>query len=322
MQKIDAHAHFIGDHPRSEQLLEELDLKMLNVCVVDEAWGGWRDQARDYADLARTIPHRYAWCTSFDLPGFDDPDYADRVIEGLDRDFDAGAVACKVWKNIGMQLKNPDGDYVMVDDPVFEPIFAHLTDTGRTALMHLADPVSAWGPQTATRGYYVDHPEWCMYGKSGAPSHADIMDSRDRLLERHPDLRVVAGHLGSMEHDLSGLGERLRRFPNLAAGIGGRTSSFAMAGPEAARQFILEFQDRVLFGTDMGPAGKRQSQMPAKDYDSFFAYATEVYRFAFEYYESSGEVAYRGKPFQGLALDEAILEKLYRTNALRWYPGV
>ena len=35
-----------------------------------------------------------------------------------------GAVGVKIWKNIGMELRDPDGSYVMPDDPRLEPVFA------------------------------------------------------------------------------------------------------------------------------------------------------------------------------------------------------
>jgi len=54
-----------------------------------------------YRRLAQEHPDRYVWCTSFDLPRFDDPRYLEKVLEDLDRDFDAGAIACKVWKISG-----------------------------------------------------------------------------------------------------------------------------------------------------------------------------------------------------------------------------
>ena len=37
--------------------------------------------------------------------------------------FADGAVAVKVWKEIGMVLKDPDGHWVMIDDPRFDPRF-------------------------------------------------------------------------------------------------------------------------------------------------------------------------------------------------------
>src|SRR5579862_3764851 len=121
MVRIDAHMHYMGDTPESRELLERLDLKMMNICVAEDAHGVWRDQAECYERLAREHPDRFAWCTSFDLPGFDDSGYTDRVIAGLERDFAHGAVACKIWKNFGMEVVKPSGEYILPDDPLLTP---------------------------------------------------------------------------------------------------------------------------------------------------------------------------------------------------------
>jgi hypothetical protein len=97
MQKIDAHIHYYGDHPDCLQLLERLDIKLLNICFVQHSQDPWRSQADLYQKLAAQAPRRFAWCTSFDLPRFDDPNYVDKVIAGLQQDFAAGAIACKIW---------------------------------------------------------------------------------------------------------------------------------------------------------------------------------------------------------------------------------
>ena len=68
------------------------------------------------------FPNRFAWCTSFTLPDFVNPAWRDQAIASLDTDFANGAIACKVWKNFGMELRKPDGSFAMPDDPIFDPI--------------------------------------------------------------------------------------------------------------------------------------------------------------------------------------------------------
>ena len=70
MTTIDAHIHYGDDDPTLLALLEELDLKLLNICVVEDSEGAWREQAERYSRLAQQWPERFAWCTSFDLPRF------------------------------------------------------------------------------------------------------------------------------------------------------------------------------------------------------------------------------------------------------------
>ena len=57
-----------------------------------------------------------------------------------------GAVAVKVWKDVGMVLKDPDGKYVMADDPRLDPVFSALAKQGRTLVAHLGEPRNCWLP--------------------------------------------------------------------------------------------------------------------------------------------------------------------------------
>ena len=125
MRMIDAHVHYCGDHPDCTEGLTRLDIKLLNVCVAYRP-GEWNDQRERYRSLAQASPSLYAWCTSFDPPDFKDPGYMERVIAGIAVDFAAGACGCKVWKNIGMEFRKPSGEYVMIDDPLFHPLFDFL----------------------------------------------------------------------------------------------------------------------------------------------------------------------------------------------------
>jgi hypothetical protein len=194
MRRIDAHVHYGAQTPATLELVEQLDLKCLNVCV---SHGNWREQQRElYRSLAQSDPARFAWCTTFDLPDFT-PDYSQRVIAELDRDFADGAIGCKIWKNVGMELKSPAGGYVLPDDPILDPIYAHLAKRGWTLLAHIAEPLACWqplDPASPHYSYYKDNPQWHMHGRSDVPSHQQLMAARDHVLEKHPKLRFVGAH--------------------------------------------------------------------------------------------------------------------------------
>ncbi len=42
-QRIDAHIHYAADHPEAVALLDNLNLKLLNVCVAHDTSGRWRE---------------------------------------------------------------------------------------------------------------------------------------------------------------------------------------------------------------------------------------------------------------------------------------
>ena len=319
MTRIDAHLHYAGQHPEAIALLEDLDLKAHNICIAGYR-DSWRQEQQRYRALAQAHPRRYAWCTAFDVPGFDDPHYVDRVIENLAQDFADGAVACKVAKGIGMRLKDPSGRYFMVDDPLWTPIFEWLAREARPVVMHVADPISVWqrpkDPQAATEGMTHTHAAPDM------PSHAAIIAARDRVLARHPALRVIGAHIGSQSHDLPAVAERLDRFDNYAVDTSARLSYIARQDSAKVRQFFLRYADRILWGSDI--VKTVPADMPDAERTPLLERLREIYRHAFLYYESAGEVPVHERDFrtQGLALPRDVLERFYAGNAKRWIPGL
>ena len=322
MQRIDAHIHWNGDHPDWTRLTEELDLQLVNVCVVHDGRGDWRVRDGYTRERFQTDPSRHAWITSFDLPRFDDPDYADGVIAGLTEDLTAGAVGCKVWKNFGMEIKTPAGDWMMVDDPLLDPIFRFLAREGVPLLAHIGEPLACWQPLTPENPhyhYYSRNPEWHMHGREGFPSHRRIMDARDRMLARHTGLRVIGAHLGSLEYDVSEIAARLEAFPNFAVDTSARMRDLALQDSGTVRQFIERFNDRVLWGTDM--VGREAfSAMTPEQRAERVASARTVYDREFAYYGFTDPVQIGTKAACGLGLPGPVLERLFRHNALEWYP--
>jgi predicted TIM-barrel fold metal-dependent hydrolase len=324
MQRIDAHIHFMGDHPEAVALLQEMDLELFNIVVAHGGDDWWERQAGLYRQMAKKWPAQYAWCTSFDLDGWNDPDYSERVITELERDFADGALACKVWKNIGMEFQSADGSFIHIDDSRFDRILRYLADSGKPLLMHIGEPLACWRPLEPGKphySYYSKNPEWHMYGRTDMPSHEEIMARRDHFLERHPRLRVIGAHLGSLEYDVSEVARRFERYPNFAVDISARLDDLAYQDSALVRQFFLGFPDRVLFGTDMVRV-EPQSQMTAEARKELLAEAREEYLLHFRYFENEGQVCVRGRETEGLALPPAILNRFYTENARTWYPGL
>jgi predicted TIM-barrel fold metal-dependent hydrolase len=300
--RIDAHIHLPGDTAESLALLEHFDLKLLNICISQDAQGLWREQAEIYRSLADAFPDRYAWCTTFDLPRFDDPTYVQSVIDGLERDFAAGAVGCKVWKNLGMKVTAPSGQPFLVDDPLLEPIFAFVAENDKSLLMHIADPRSAWEPpgdSSPHSEYFRTHPEWYMCGRQDAPSHERLIESRDAVVARHPNLRVIGAHLASLEHDLDEVARRLDRFPNFAVDTSARLSDLARHDRDKVREFCSRYRDRILFGTDHGING-RLSTMPAEQRRREIHELAHQFREQLQFFTSSEGPPTRGRGARGL----------------------
>lgn len=318
---IDVHAHVFKDDPAFAALLKRLNLRVLDICVVDQHDRGY-EEAAPQNRKARAILHstggRSAWCSTFDPQDFEKPGFAEQSSRILNETFADGAVAVKIYKSIGMELKKRDGSYLMPDDPVFTPIFADIAAHNRTVFAHIAEPTSCWrplDPASPDYSYYKANPDWFMFLHPDHPSKESILAARDRMLANNPRLRVVGCHLGSMEVNVDEIAQRFDHYPNFAVDTAARVIYFMMQPPDRVRAFLIKYQDRVLYGTDL-------DLMPWADTPKTSQHWQEQYLTDWKYFATDAWVEYNGKKYRGLKLPEPVLRKLYHENAARWVPGM
>jgi predicted TIM-barrel fold metal-dependent hydrolase len=322
LEPIDSHAHVMtkGD-PAFFAMLDQLHMHILDILLVDDHHDYRKDLKTELEDAWALIPASHghaALCTSFDPFQFNNADFSDSAIRDLNRDFSKGAIAVKIWKNIGMELKDKNGTYVFADDAKFEPIYRDIQTHDRTLVAHQAEPDEAWqgpNPNGIDYPYYKENPTWYMYGKPGVPSKKQILDARDRMVAKNPKLRVVGAHLGSMEEDLEGLGERFDRYPNFAVDTAARVVHLVVKPSDKVRAFILKYQDRLVYGTDLEVEKSQKIQDAIKEWE-------DQYARDWRYFSTRDEFEYEGHKTQGLGLPPAVLRKLYHANAVHWFPGI
>lgn len=318
---IDVHAHAFRNDPAFQVMLKRLNLHILDICVVTEHGRGYDEAAepnRTAREIMQSDSGRVAWCSTFDPQDSEKPEFAARSIETLNQTFQKGAVAVKIWKAIGMDLRKRDGSYLMPDDPVFGPIYSDIAAHHRTLFAHLAEPASCWlppDPSGPDYGYYQQHPQWYMFLHPDHPSQATILAARDHLLAQNPNLRVVGCHLGSMERDVDEIARHFDRYPNFAVDTAARVQYLMMQPPEKVRAFLTKYQDRVLYGTDNG---LQATDDPATTLPRW----EDRYLRDWRYFATDEWVEYHGRKYRGLALPPEILRKLYHDNALHWVPGI
>jgi len=329
MTLIDAHAHLPADHAEALALLKELGVQVLNISLGLDAGGDWRSGPmsgeQPYQRLAESGPRQFAWCTAFDPPTLADlarpSTFTERTLASLARDFAAGAVACKVWKNIGLEVRDRDGRFVMVDSPLLAPIFDFIAREDRALILHTGEPRACWlplDPASPHFDYYRDHPEWHMHGRPGFPSHAELIVARDRVLERHPKLRVIGAHLGSLEYDVGELEARFRRYNNFWVDTAERLLDLCLQPHERVRSFFEAYPDRALYGSDL-LFETAFSAMSAIQRQA----ALEQMRLVLEqdqaYYRNAGPLSLRGRQVQGLGLSPSTARCLFEGNARSCY---
>jgi len=320
-ERIDAHVHVFTNSPAFLGLLNRLNVRVLNICVVDKYDRGYEEATLQHdraRDLFRAGKGRVAWCSTFDPQEWERSGFAQAAIGQLKQTFQDGAVAVKIYKSIGMELRSPAGQFLMPDDPVFEPILQFIRERNRTLFAHLAEPAAAWqplDPSSPHYGYYKSYPAWHMFLHPERPAKQVILAARDRLLAKHQQLKIVGCHLGSMEEDVDDIARRFDAYPNFAVDTAARLQDLMLQPREKVRAFLIKYQDRVLYGTDL-------SFMPWDEAKSTIQHMEKTYARDWKYFATGEMVRSQNRDAEGLALPREVLRKLYRENALRWIPGL
>jgi predicted TIM-barrel fold metal-dependent hydrolase len=149
----------------------------------------------------------------------------------------------------------------------------------------------------------------------GAPSKPTILAARDHLLALHPHLRVVGAHLGSMESDVDLVAERLDRYPNFAVDTGARVPHLTLQPTAKVRAFLIKYQDRVLYGTDIEYLKLEAANEAVEEWEKQLA-------LDWRYFATKDRFDYDGRRVQGLDLPAPVLRKIFHDNAVHWLPGI
>jgi predicted TIM-barrel fold metal-dependent hydrolase len=324
---IDAHAHVYTPSPELFEMLRRWDMRIVNIAVVDKHQSLDPRERAIFMDDAvqnrltlqvfRQSRDRAPWISTFDPESWESPQFGARVIQQLDRTFKEGAVGVKIYKSIGMELKSTKtGRYLMPDDPVFDPILEYIARRGKTLYAHIAEPDFEWVPMDPNSpSYKKDDQFWNIYDHPDRPAKATILAARDHMLEKHPRLRVIGCHLGSMENDVDEIAARFDRYPNFAVDTSGRLDDLARQPRDKVRAFLIKYQDRVLYGRDdtVFPWQDARAQIQAWERD---------YALDWKFFATAETVVLEDRTVKGLALPEPVLRKIFHDNAIRWVPGI
>jgi predicted TIM-barrel fold metal-dependent hydrolase len=316
--KADVHVHLrTFDATFVQQAITD-NFRLLSICV--------RSSSQDYIDeqferakyQTQKFPETVAFVTTFSMEEWGTENWQTKTIYKLKQDFDAGAIGVKVWKDIGMTFRDRSGKFIMIDDPVFDPVFDFIASENKIVVAHIGEPKNCWLPLDSMtvnndRGYFKNHPEYHMYLHPEYPTYDEQIAARDHMLEKHPDLTVIGAHLGSLEWDVDELAKRLDRFPNFAVDMAARICHFQVQDRTKVRNFIQKYQDRLLYATDLGQNDDSDPvQLRERLHQTWYA---DWQYFATDTRLTSDAV---NGSFQGLYLDNTTLKKIYYKNAVSW----
>ena len=338
IKKIDIHMHISSDADYLREVMDELDLKMNIMTNKGIQPDRLKFQVDAAIEISRKYPRYYSWCTTFGFEGMYEPGWTESVKAYLKFGFDNGALAVKAWKEIGMQVKKPNGEFVQIDDPIFDPIFDFAKQEGKTLFTHIGDPVDNWlyvGADGKPNFWYKEGGDITVnrIGKfQGEVSWDKLMLANDRMIAKHPGLKIIACHLGSCPHDVDLVAKRLDRFPNLAVDTSLTVPHLMAQAREKVRAFFIKYQDRILYGLDesggmiptqylkdMTKAGQRWTEEEVKREKRNLL---QRYRNDFNYYFTDNEIRFKNYQIKGLGLPEEVLQKVFYSNAVKWVPGI
>lgn len=221
---------------------------------------------------------------------------------------EAGAQGLKIWKPLGLHVKDHTGQLVKVDDARLSPIWETADELGLPVLIHVADPVAFFDPIDETNERWEElgqHPDWA-FTSPPFPPFMEIMDGLKSLVRRHPSTIFIGAHAGCYGENLGWVGQMLDECPNYSIDISARLGELGRQ-PYSARKFFIQYQDRILFGSDLSPdlAAYRLYYRFLETDDEYFNYNTS-------------EVPGQGRwHVCGLYLPDDVLKKVYSENAKR-----
>jgi uncharacterized protein len=321
---IDAHNHFgyrefstipfyygqsgwgMPDVKKGIDLMDEL-----NVRVAINLDGAIYDQLQlNLERYKQPYPDRFAIFTGIDWRKVDEPNFGEKQAKKIEADVQAGAQGLKVFRELGLEYRDKNGKLVMPDDPRMDPIWEQAGELGIPVLIHSADPVAFFWPLDETNERWDEitttMPNGAYCGKD-YPTHIQLVEAQLHIVEKHPKTKFISAHVLSYSENLKYVAAALDKYPNLYVDIGERIGELGRQ-PYSARKFLIQYQDRVVFGTDI-PNDKRTYQIYFRALETMDEY--------FDYGRQQGRYC-----IYGMYLPDDVLQKIYTGNAMKIIPGL
>ncbi|WP_223815929.1 amidohydrolase family protein [Adhaeribacter rhizoryzae] len=323
--KFDTHVHLNTTDPSLLEQAQRDNFRLLTINVNAPHYPTITQQQELALQHRKNFSDRLAYATTFSVQNWGAAHWAEESLAYLKSALAQGAIGVKIWKNIGMELKDENGAFVMINDPRFKPILDYLEQNKIPVIGHLGEPKNCWLPLAEmtvnnNRNYYAQNPRYHMYLHPEAPSYEEHIRARDQVLAMHPRLPFTGAHLGSLEWSVDELAKRLDKYPNLAVDISARMAHLqyqAQTDWQKVRNFIIKYQDRLVYATDIAVDTK---EAPAKVKER--AHATWLRDWRFLVTADTMTNPNVNGEFKSLHLPKTTINKIYHKNALKMFPGL
>jgi hypothetical protein len=209
---------------------------------------------------------------------------------------------------------------IPLDAANYEGMWATLEDLEMPVLWHVADPEEFWDPSLVSE--HAKERGW-FYGDGTYPTKEALYREVDNVLARHPALKIIFAHFYFLSADL----ERAARFLDAHPGVcfdltpGNEMIFNFTRNYDAAHQFFIDYQDRIVYGTDIATWGLNRPNGMAHALGT--AWAVRMYLETTGVIEPPAALAHWRVPdlpgFRGFALPDSVLAKIYKHNFERLY---
>lgn len=240
----------------------------------------------------------------------------DVVLYEIDQMRESGFSLAKMWAAPGWRnyYKTFEGAFHLTDSH-YKPIFEKLADEGFPLLLHMADPDTY---------YATTYSNSEIFG-----TKEEHLNELENLIQNHPDLQFQLAHFAAQPeiHRLPRLAEWFDKYANIVVDT---ASSRWMArelskDPDVARDFLIQFSDRILFGTDatLNASKAHETSSVLSPYKARFVAQRILWETREQHtplpFPDSDTVATGGTFINGLNLPTPVLKKLYWENGQQLY---
>lgn len=249
---------------------------------------------------------RFILFCGFDYTGYDQPGFGPAAVKELERCFEVGARGIGELgdKGKGLFYSRPQKAFGMhIDDPRMKPLIEKCGELGMPISIHVAEPIWMYEKMDSTNDGLMNAFKWRLDDQPDKVDHPGMIKILENAVRDNPNTTFIACHYANTSYDLQILGNLFDRYANLYSDISARFAETAPI-PRTVNKFYSKYSDRLVYGTDMGMN-------------------ENMYRTTFRIMETEDEHFYEHDlfsyhwPLNGYGLEDPVLEKVYRLNALK-----
>jgi predicted TIM-barrel fold metal-dependent hydrolase len=331
---IDEHIHITP--PKVKKALEVMDDNCIHYGVIIASIAG--DDPNQYVgdkafyeilDAIKPYRKRLGLHYTYDWSlAESDPDFFAKAPDMLEKAVNAGAIALKNLKQLGLEARDTEGKLIPIDDPRLFPIWERAEKLGIPVAFHTGDPVAffePWEPGNERWDELKLHPEWSFADRTKYPPLETLFEQVTNVYRKFKNVQFVGVHVAGYSENLKEVSRWLDEIPNLSVDTAARIGELGRHPASEGHEFFTRYQDRIMFGTDLAFWNECdvQGAGPCKNFT--LEEDRHFYDIHWRYLESEDRQFDHPTPIQGnwkidgIGLQPDVLKKIYWDNAYRFY---